>query len=187
MNAMDEASADTIAAPAEPAPDPTMAALLGALGGGAADPLAMIMSQLGAANPQAAMVMQLLEQRRAQSQAAAIEDAEIIREEETPAAPAIGAQELLTLRETLEKTYAELEVLRTRNDALARALGACYLCFGADPLCAECGGRGHAGALVPEPATFRQYVLPAVQRARAVDAHCPPPRKRPPHPSAPDA
>jgi hypothetical protein len=165
----------------EPAADPAMAALMSALSGTSQlDPLAMLYSQIGASNPQAAMVLQLLEQRRAQANAA-IEQEEIADEEagherhgpHEPREPEVSVkeQDLRTLQETVEKACAELETLRTRNDAVARAIGACYLCFGEDALCAECGGRGKPGSLVPEPAAFRQYVLPALRRAQAVEAH----------------
>lgn len=70
----------------------------------------------------------------------------------------------------MNRLYAELEALRTRNDALAAAVGACYLCFGDDPLCEECGGRGVPGSLAPEPAAFRKYVHPALHRAQAAES-----------------
>jgi hypothetical protein len=71
------------------------------------------------------------------------------------------------LQEVMNSLYAELETLRTRNDTLAVALGACYLCFGEDLTCAECNGHGRPGSLVPDMAAFRKYVAPAVNRVRA--------------------
>ena len=71
------------------------------------------------------------------------------------------------LKAVMDSMYTELETLRTRNDTLANALGACYLCFGDDPTCPECKGQGVPGSLRPEAATYRQYVAPAVNRVRA--------------------
>lgn len=75
-------------------------------------------------------------------------------------------QQMTELKQVLKSLYAETETLRARNDALAAALGACYLCFGEDPVCPECGGNGVPGSLPPDVAAFRQYVLPAVRRIR---------------------
>ena len=76
-------------------------------------------------------------------------------------------QHLRELKETVERVYAELEALRARNDLLAAAVGACFLCFGADPSCPECAGRGHPGSRAPEPSAYREFVLPVVRRTRA--------------------
>ncbi|MCB8978729.1 MAG: hypothetical protein H6657_15010 [Ardenticatenaceae bacterium] len=67
------------------------------------------------------------------------------------------------LRRVTTKMYAELEDLRERNDTLAAALGSCYLCWGEDPDCEECQGRGKVGAFTPDKELFRQYVAPVVQ------------------------
>ena len=76
-------------------------------------------------------------------------------------------QDLQELKDTVEKVYAELEALRARNDTLAAALGACFLCFGAEASCIECAGRGHAGARMPELSAYREFVLPAVRRVQS--------------------
>ena len=76
-------------------------------------------------------------------------------------------QQARELKKVMDSLYAELETLRSRNDVLAEALGACYLCFGEDPICPECNGRGVPGSLLPNGITFRQYVIPAVKRIKA--------------------
>lgn len=168
---------------AAPAVDPAFAAMMAALGGGQqVDPLTLLRTQLGAdaaSNPQAAMIMQLLEQRaqataaaQAEAQAGSGEEEEL----EAAAAAALAEQKRLdleALQETIEQVYAELDVLRTRNDILAQALGACYLCFGEDPQCAECRGRGRPGGRAPEPAAFKHYLLPALRRARQAQTEQP--------------
>jgi hypothetical protein len=71
------------------------------------------------------------------------------------------------LKKVMDSMYAELETLRARNDTLAEALGACYLCFGEDLTCPECNGNGVPGSLLPNESAFRKYVAPAVNRVRA--------------------
>lgn len=70
------------------------------------------------------------------------------------------------LRRMATAMYGELEQLRERNDTLAAALGACYLCWGDDVLCEVCHGRGRPGALFPDPELFAQYVAPAMRQAQ---------------------
>lgn len=50
-----------------------------------------------------------------------------------------------------------------RQVLLAAALGAC-VCWGEDGGCPECGGRGSAGWVPPDPELFAEYVVPAVRR-----------------------
>lgn len=82
-------------------------------------------------------------------------------------------QRMTDLKQVLKSLYAEIGTLRARNDALAAALGACYLCFGDDPVCPECGGNGVPGSLQPEAAAFRQYVTPAIRRIRTAQHYRP--------------
>lgn len=95
---------------------------------------------------------------------------EMQRQHEQEAEQRERERELKTLTDAL---YAELEALRTRNDTLAAALGACYLCFGEDPTCSECRGNGRPGALPPAPKPYRRYVAPAVARVREIRSWTP--------------
>jgi hypothetical protein len=61
----------------------------------------------------------------------------------------------------------ELGVLRERSDLLASAVGACCSCWGEDPQCRLCRGRGRPGFSIPDERLFREFVLPAVQMLRA--------------------
>jgi hypothetical protein len=62
----------------------------------------------------------------------------------------------------------ELADLREVNDTVAAALGACPVCWGGDDACAVCRGRGKAGGAAPDPDLFRELVVPAVRRVRAL-------------------
>jgi hypothetical protein len=60
----------------------------------------------------------------------------------------------------------EVADLREVNDTVAAALGACSACWGGDPSCPSCAGRGRAGSRHPDPALFRELVVPAIRRFR---------------------
>lgn len=168
---------DVLPSADQSAQDPAMTALLGALSSGG-DPLALLYSQIGATNPQAAMILQAMEQRRAQAAAQIkdIEDDDACEEQchhvkPEPGTVQVNEEDLRALQDAARRAGEELEVLRGRSDILARALGACYLCFGDNPLCPECAGVGTPGSLMPEPAEFRLYVVPALRRVRTAEAH----------------
>jgi hypothetical protein len=69
-----------------------------------------------------------------------------------------------------ERILAELKELRSRCDDLASALGACPFCWGKDPKCRACKGRGHPGFSVPDRKLFVEFVLPAVRMLKAQEA-----------------
>jgi hypothetical protein len=69
-----------------------------------------------------------------------------------------------------ETILAELKEIRSRCDDLALALGACPLCWGKDPECRACRGRGHPGFSVPDRKLFVEFVLPAVRTLKAQKA-----------------
>jgi hypothetical protein len=79
-------------------------------------------------------------------------------------------QSLSQLQHLVETMYDELEELRQRNDELADALGACYLCWGEDPACEVCQGRGSPGAMRPNKEQFTRYVAPALRRFQRKEA-----------------
>jgi hypothetical protein len=68
------------------------------------------------------------------------------------------------LRKKFDAMYEELYWHREKNDVLAAALGACYLCWGDDPQCEVCGGDGRPGAFEPDRKSFADIVIPAVKR-----------------------
>jgi hypothetical protein len=129
-----------------------------------------VVAQMSAADPRFNLVAQYLAHRRAAVEEADESDESETLESETdtrerreslPARERIEAiQSLQRLARTM---YAELEELRERNDALASAVGACYLCWGEDFECAVCGGRGEPGWLQPDRSLFSQLVAPALR------------------------
>jgi hypothetical protein len=69
----------------------------------------------------------------------------------------------------LESLQARLEILQGRSNALAAALGACRLCWGADANCPQCFGAGRPGWACPHPLSFAQWAGPALERLQAMN------------------
>lgn len=109
------------------------------------DSFAKIAAQTGA-SPETIEKAMLLKRLLNDGDIAKSTDAEIDRKR----------HKLLNRIRTMQREH---EKLQSRCDALAEALGACY-CWGEDPKCRGCRGRGHPGALAPEPDKFDEYVLP---------------------------
>lgn len=132
-----------------------------------------LLTQLGEADPTVRLIAQLLAQRQAQE----LEN-ETPSEDEMDSAPVQSSSErdeaevrcsemsraVRQLRRKVETMYRELAELRDRNDALAAALGACYLCWGKDPECEICNGGGRPGSSTPDKKLFTQFALPAARR-----------------------
>jgi hypothetical protein len=141
--------------------------------GGAVDPFALLQAQLAgqsATDPRAAMLLQFLQQRRSAAASARPAAEAVPRDDMDDDGPSRARSERVAgareVRATLRDLYAEVEALRRRNDEIAAAVGACFVCYGDDPACAECGGLGKPGSCAPEPAAYRKYVVPAVRRAQ---------------------
>ena len=71
------------------------------------------------------------------------------------------------LQSQMKELQAELEYLRERNDMLALALGACYLCWGEDSDCPACQGKGSPGSIPPEKRVFKRWIAPAIHAIKA--------------------
>ena len=133
------------------------------------DPMGMLLSQLqaqGPSNPTAALISTFLQMRKpAEAAPASAEDPVVVEQD------ALAQQErehsFQELKETVSRLYAELDVLRKRNDELAEAIGACFLCFGSDAFCPQCAGRGRPGSKLPDGSAYRKYVLPALRRTQS--------------------
>ncbi len=131
------------------------------------------LAKLGEADPRLVPLIRHLQERLAES--SDVVDITPAQEEgegdETVESSVVaeGNQELESLAQGM---FAEIEVLRARNDMLATALGACHLCWGEDQGCPYCSGAGCVGTYVIKASLFEHVVGPAVrqlrQRPRAV-------------------
>jgi hypothetical protein len=161
-------------APAASAAPVDPMSLAQAISSGASNPMSLLLSQLSAQapdDPRVALATQLLQQRISAAPAVPPEDAEHAKAaQEAEEQLREQAASIRELTESLKQVDAELKALRARNDAIAAALGACFLCFGADPYCPECGGRGRSGSRPPNPVAWREYVLPALERVRKLQS-----------------
>lgn len=135
-----------------------MQTLLSSLGGGSSP--ADALSALASSDPKLAPLVNLLQQRLATPTV-------IEGEAEEVSEPAPDLQQRSRdLARLARKMFAELRVLRTRNDNLAAALGACHLCWGEDANCPHCGGDGGVGAFVIDAKLFDEIVGPALEQIR---------------------
>jgi hypothetical protein len=73
------------------------------------------------------------------------------------------AKTLLRMRRQLGALQRAVYAFEQAHELFVRAVGACT-CWGELPDCTRCGGWGRAGWLEPEPAAFRDVLLPLVQR-----------------------
>lgn len=131
-----------------------------------------LLSQTGSSNP----IAGLLASQLAQSQTSSPKHERPVVEAETIEADAIASEQaaqasgnaLRELRRQVDSMFAELRTLRERTDALAAALGACCLCWGEDPECRFCHGRGAPGFAMPDESLLAELVIPAI---RILQAH----------------
>jgi hypothetical protein len=118
-----------------------------------------LLARVAETNPRFAPVVNYLAQRHAERQEQeANEPTEVTVEEVTN-----QHESLEKLKRKVKRLYEELQTLRGRNDALAAALGACYLCWGDDPACPVCSGVGRPGWRPVEDSLFEEWILPAAR------------------------
>lgn len=111
-----------------------------------------LVNQMIGSDPRHQLMKQYLSQRQAIPQESHTQEAEKSNSRAVQQRP----KEIKTL--TLE-----LRDLQERNDSLAAALGACYLCWGENPTCSHCRGRGRPGYVTPDKELFIEWVAPAVR------------------------
>lgn len=72
------------------------------------------------------------------------------------------------LKKRLANLEAHLNDLEAFEEDMAHALGACIYCWGEDPGCRTCRGKGKPGALEPDEELFNRWVVPAVRRSQSL-------------------
>jgi hypothetical protein len=138
-----------------------------------------LLAQQAATNPMAAMLAKHLAEQKAINAArenATVIDVEVsevdqeLQVEESQEPGEDSAAALAELRQYMKGMFAEIKLLRERNDAFAAAVGACCLCWGQKLECRSCRGRGGPGFCMPDETLFEEFVLPAIQTLRAQKA-----------------
>lgn len=115
------------------------------------DPSAALM-QLAGSDPRLAMLMQLMQPRRAPEQAEEENRADLLAELAAATEQLAAAEALIDrLRESGRRLLARARADEARLGDLAAALGACGLCWGDDGSCPSCRGRGRPGMVRPDP------------------------------------
>lgn len=142
---------------------------MGALLGGATPDAGELLAQLERDDPRMAAICRLMTQRRAEAIDAP--PVEAPREQDDAELDALRDAHA-RLRRLLSAMRRDLDRLRDRNAMAAAALGACEACWGRDPGCPHCDGRGRPGAEEPDVALYARLVAPAVRRL-ARDAQAP--------------
>ena len=152
--------------------DPALQALLSGTGlaemGGTLPSAQELLGQLESANPTMGLIAKYLTARRAsESEILTDEDTVIDGEASYVEEDQHLAQVVQRFEQVVNKLRAELGQLRARNDTCAAAVGACYLCWGEDPGCPACRGRGRPGFAMPDNQAFAQLVVPALRTLQA--------------------
>ena len=156
----------------EPALQTLLSGMDAGASGGALPSTQELLSQLESTDPTVGLLARYLAARQVSGSESSSEEETEVEEEAARAAEeqrlALEQYERLAqvvhhLQGQVKKLRAELDQLREVNDALAAALGACYLCWGKDAGCPVCHGTGHAGSAMPDKQLFAQFVAPALR------------------------
>lgn len=127
-----------------------------------------LLSQMAEGDPRLNLLLKYFAQQRTAESAEEDEPEEFevypADADELPQGAAHARANGETSHAVIHELAAELEQFRERNDTLAAALGACYLCWGTDEACAYCSGKGRPGAASPDARLFQQIIVPAVRR-----------------------
>lgn len=132
-----------------------------------------ILAQISDTDPRLGLIAKYLANKRATAEEVNDEEDDLeyakprrSRSDDSSALSRERAEAVRSLQRLARTMFAELEELRSRNDMLASALGACYLCWGDDLQCEVCNGEGVPGSSAPDKQLFSQFVGPAARRLR---------------------
>lgn len=70
-------------------------------------------------------------------------------------------EERVRMLRTIKKLRSELSSEQVFTSSLAKAVGACPVCFGDDMHCEKCDGKGSPGAYVPDFILYNKLISPA--------------------------
>jgi hypothetical protein len=129
--------------------------------------MSKFMEQLGDGDPQLAMMVQMM-QHQQQSVADPDDDYEA-KCKELEIDLAHTQQNLDSVRAEGKRLLAAHKIAVGRLSDLAAALGACGLCWGEDPDCLGCRGRGHVGMIRPDPEIRARLLGPARTSHKSVE------------------
>lgn len=73
-------------------------------------------------------------------------------------------EQLKKIKVNMYETKNQLNNLQKINISLSQSLGSCNTCWGEDPQCANCSGKGSPGWGKINKRSFNRYVLPALEK-----------------------
>ncbi len=158
------------------ATDPALQTLLSGMdagaSGGALPSVQELLSQLESTDPTVGLIAKYLAARQVSGSESSSEEAIEVEGEAvyTAEVQSVAVEQFERLAQVVQrlgghvtKLRAELDQLREVNDALAAALGACYLCWGKDAGCPVCHGTGGPGTAMPDKRLFARFVAPTLR------------------------
>lgn len=113
-------------------------------------------------NPQVLTLLNALQQPGDASVEAAPENEDKVRYYQQKLEQA--DKKISRLRKVAHELERALQALEQTQANFAYALGACAFCWGEDPHCRACRGRGAPGAFELDVALFEELILPALRR-----------------------
>lgn len=126
----------------------------------------VLLSQMDTSNPAMALLTRMIAERSvdsaSRSEIEPDEDEEVENELSQARLKRLSAA-YRQLQHEAERLRNEVEELQLRNDTVAAALGACYLCWGEYPMCEVCNGNGVAGYFPVHVQPFNELILPAIR------------------------
>lgn len=128
-----------------------------------------LISQYGGDNPRFQQMLAMMQQSKA-AQSEAIEEEEPPIERELAAYKnklSKAVSKIRQLTSEVEELNEGLNAMVQFSEDLAHAVGACTFCWGEDPSCRACRGRGKPGVFEPDSALFERFVAPAWHRSKA--------------------
>jgi len=126
---------------------------------------AQLMADLQKSNPQMAMLAQMMQARSIVAEPAHADLGEEVAELAERLAEA--ERRIDAMKHQGRRLYAAHREATGRLADLAAALGACGICWGEDDGCPSCRGRGHPGAMRPDPMLRSRLFPPRGQTAGA--------------------
>lgn len=109
--------------------------------------MSQLFEQLGNNDPTMTMMLQMLQN---QQTSADTEQDPIAMAKELEVRLSETEEELARVRTDAKRLLAAHRIAVERLGELSAALGACGLCWGEDPDCLGCRGRGHIGMIRPD-------------------------------------
>jgi hypothetical protein len=139
--------------------------------GGVPDPAAM-MREMAGSDPRMAMLMQMMQAQRgeASNDAGEPDDRDDLIAELSERLDASEAR-LTKMTRIARQLHEAGRIASLRLSRLAAALGACGMCWGEDPGCQGCRGRGKPGMMRPDQ-EMRAELFGAQPPVRNAAEHC---------------